>query len=266
MPNRREVNCIAKTRHRAVWKKKSDTPQREYKSVSFVLESADESTGEFSGYAAVFGNVDSGGDIIEKGAFTKTIAEDFARIKILSQHNSYDLPIGKPLELREDEKGLYIRGKISDTQTGRDIRTLLKDGVLAELSIGYDAVDFEWDGDSGIRHLKEIKLWEVSIVTWAMNDQAKINDVKSLVEEMRTEAKTGKISRRRMDALKPFIAVVKELLEILSFMDASDADPPPAGPDDPPNPPAKPKKDADPNKQTKNAGIIFEIIPNTNRR
>ena len=246
--------------------KKSDTPQREYKSVSFVLESADENTGEFSGYAAVFGNVDSGGDIIEKGAFAKTIVEDFARIKILSQHNSYDLPIGKPLELREDEKGLYIRGKISDTQTGRDIRTLLKDGVLAELSIGYDAVDFEWDGDSGIRHLKEIKLWEVSIVTWAMNDQAKINDVKSLVEEMRTEAKTGKISRRRMDALKPFIAVVKELLEILSFMDASDADPPPAGPDDPPNPPAKPKKDADPNKQTKNAGIIFEIIPNTNRR
>ena len=266
MPNRREVNRMARARHRAVREKKSDTPQREYKSVSFVLESADESTGEFSGYAAVFGNVDSGGDIIEKGAFTKTIAEDFARIKILSQHNSYDLPIGKPLELREDEKGLYIRGKISDTQTGRDIRTLLKDGVLAELSIGYDAVDFEWDGDSGIRHLKEIKLWEVSIVTWAMNDQAKINDVKSLVEEMRTEAKTGKFSRRRMDALKPFIAVVKELLEILSFMDASDADPPPAGPDDPPNPPAKPKKDADPNKQTKNAGIIFEIIPNTNRR
>lgn len=253
---------MAKTRHRAVWKKKSDMPQREYKSVSFVLESADESTGEFSGYAAVFGNVDSGGDIIEKGAFTKTIAEDFARIKILSQHNSYDLPIGKPLELREDEKGLYIRGKISDTQTGRDIRTLLKDGVLAELSIGYDAVDFEWDGDSGIRHLKEIKLWEVSIVTWAMNDQAKINDVKSLVEELRTEAKTGKISRRRMDALKPFIAVVKELLEILSFMDAPDADPPPAEPDDPPNAPEKPKKSTDLNKQTKNAGIIFEIIPN----
>ena len=175
----------------AGWEKKSDTPQREYKSVSFVLESADENTGEFSGYAAVFGNVDSGGDIIEKGAFAKTIVEDFARIKILSQHNSYDLPIGKPLELREDEKGLYIRGKISDTQTGRDIRTLLKDGVLAELSIGYDAVDFEWDGDSGIRHLKEIKLWEVSIVTWAMNDQAKIEDVKSLEPKLKLMKEYG---------------------------------------------------------------------------
>lgn len=254
------------TRGAAGWQKKSDTPQREYKSVSFVLESADESTGEFSGYAAVFGNLDSGGDIIEKGAFTKTIVEDFSRIKILSQHNSYELPIGKPMELREDEKGLYIRGRISDTQTGRDIRTLLKDGVLSELSIGYDAIAFDYDSEAGIRHLKEIKLWEVSIVTWAMNDQAKIDDVKSLVEELRAEAKSGKISRRRMDALKPFIAVVKELLEILSFMDSPDTDPPPADPDDPPNPAAKPKKDTDPKKQTKNAGIIFEIVPNTNRR
>ena len=106
----------------------------------------------------------------------------------------------------------------------------------------------------------------MSIVTWAMNDQAKIEDVKSLVEELRTEAKTGKISRRRMDALKPFIAVVKELLEILSFMDTPDADPPPADPDDPPAPAAKPKKSAGPKKQTKNAGMVFEIIPNKNRR
>lgn len=251
---------MARAKRGAVWQKKSDSPQREYKSVSFVLESADESTGEFSGYAAVFGNVDSGGDIIEKGAFAKTIVEDFARIKILSQHNSYDLPIGKPLELREDEKGLYIRGKISDTQMGRDIRTLLKDGVLAELSIGYDAIDFSWDGDTGIRHLKEIKLWEVSIVTWAMNDQAKIDDVKSMVEELKAEAKTGKISRRRMDALKPFIAVVKELLEILSFLDAPDAEPP-----EPEDPPAKPKKNDDQQKQTKSAGIVFEIVPNKNK-
>ena len=92
----------------AGWEKKSDTPQREYKSVSFVLESADENTGEFSGYAAVFGNVDSGGDVIEKGAFAKTIVEDFARIKILSQHNSYDLPIGKPVT-SSSPGGLVLR-------------------------------------------------------------------------------------------------------------------------------------------------------------
>ena len=157
------------------------TTVREYKSFRFELESTGEG-GEFSGYAAVFGNVDDGGDVIEKGAFSKTIREDFDRIKILSQHNDCELPIGKPLELREDERGLFIRGKISDTQKGRDIQTLLRDGVLNELSIGYDAVVFDFDKEQGARHLKEVRLWEVSIVTWAMNDQAKIDEIKSLTE------------------------------------------------------------------------------------
>ena len=223
---------------------------REYKSFKFELESADES-GEFSGYAAVFGNKDSGGDIIEKGAFSKTIREDFDRIKILSQHTDCELPIGKPLELREDDKGLFIRGKISDTAKGRDIQTLMKDGVL---NIGYDAVEFDYDSEQGVRRLKEIKLWEVSIVTWAMNDQAKIDEVKSLVEGLRTEVKTGKITRARLDALKPFIAVVRELADILGpFLE-------PAAPDDPPVQ-NNIVKSNNPVKQTKKSEIVFEIIP-----
>ena len=226
---------------------------REYKSFKFELESADES-GEFSGYAAVFGNKDSGGDIIEKGAFSKTIREDFGRIKILSQHTDCELPIGKPLELREDDKGLFIRGKISDTAKGRDIQTLMKDGVLNELSIGYDAVEFDYDSEQGVRRLKEIKLWEVSIVTWAMNDQAKIDEVKSLVEGLRTEVKTGKITRARLDALKPFIAVVRELADILGpFLE-------PTAPDDPPVQ-NNIVKSNNPVKQTKKSEIVFEIIP-----
>lgn len=226
---------------------------REYKSFKFELESADES-GEFSGYAAVFGNKDSGGDIIEKGAFSKTIREDFDRIKILSQHTDCELPIGKPLELREDDKGLFIRGKISDTAKGRDIQTLMKDGVLNELSIGYDAVEFDYDNEQGVRRLKEIKLWEVSIVTWAMNDQAKIDEVKSLVEDLRTEVKTGKITRARLDALKPFIAVVRELADILGpFLE-------PTAPDDPPVQ-NNIVKSNNPVKQTKKSEIVFEIIP-----
>ena len=226
---------------------------REYKSFKFELESADES-GEFSGYAAVFGNKDSGGDIIEKGAFSKTIREDFDRIKILSQHTDCELPIGKPLELREDDMGLFIRGKISDTAKGRDIQTLMKDGVLNELSIGYDAVELDYDSEQGVRRLKEIKLWEVSIVTWAMNDQAKIDEVKSLVEGLRTEVKTGKITRARLDALKPFIAVVRELADILGpFLE-------PAAPDDPPVQ-NNIVKSNNPVKQTKKSEIVFEIIP-----
>lgn len=234
---------------------KSMTATRQYKAVSFELESADEKTGEFSGYASVFGNVDDGGDIVEKGAFAKTIVEDFARIKILSQHDQCELPIGKPLELREDDKGLYIRGKISDTQKGRDIQTLLKDGVLNELSIGYDAVDYVVDESTHIRHLKQIKLWEVSIVTWAMNDQATIDDVKSLAEELRAEAKSGKMSRARLNALKPFIAVVRELVEILGpFLESQ------------PEPQHDPDPEPTKQKKTKTDGMVFEIVPTTNGR
>lgn len=239
--------------HSAGREKKSDPPVRERKAFSFELESADESTGEFSGYAAVFGNRDSGNDIIEKGAFAKTIVEDFHRIKILALHNDCWLPVGKPIELREDDRGLFIRGKISDTSMGRDIRTLLKDGVLNELSIGYDAIEFDYDSKQDTRHLKEIKLWEVSIVTWAMNDQAKIEEVKSPVEDLRTEVKSGKITQARLNALKPFIAVVRELAEILSpFLEP---------PETVTEPPEQQTTQNNVKKQTKKSGLIFEIIP-----
>lgn len=241
--------------------KQENTPDNaavhSFKAFKFELENVDES-GEFSGYAAVFGNIDDGGDIIEKGAFSKTIKEDFSRIKILSQHDDSDLPIGKPIELREDDKGLYIRGKISDTQRGRDIRTLLKDGVLNELSIGYDALIFDIDAQ-GIRHLKEIRLWEISIVMWAMNDQAKIDEVKSMINALKLEAKAGKITQTRINALKPFIAVLRELVEILGpFLD-------PAAVQLPENNVVTTQnnivKSASPVKQAKMSNVIFEIIP-----
>ena len=100
-------------------------------------------------------------------------------MKILALHNDAILPIGRPIELREDENGLYLKAKISDTATGRDVKTLIKDGVLSELSIGYDPIIFEFD-ENQIRHLKELELFEISVVTWAMNEQALITDYKSL--------------------------------------------------------------------------------------
>ena len=93
--------------------------------------------------------------------FTKTIAEGIGRVKILSGHNDSLLPIGIPTELREDAKGLFMSAKISDTTLGRDVKTLIHDGVLCELSIGYDPVVFDYD-ENGIRHLREVKLWEIS--------------------------------------------------------------------------------------------------------
>ena len=141
----------------------------------------DSEKGTFEGHGAVFGNVDSDDDIIEPGAFSKFLAGDWSRVKILVLHNDEWLPIGKPLEMYEDDVGLYIVAKISDTSMGKDVLTLLRDDVLNELSIGYITHDSYSDAQH-IRHLTELELLEVSVVTWAANDQAKILDVKSLVK------------------------------------------------------------------------------------
>ena len=196
----------------------------EYKTVEFELEGFDDKEGTFSGYGAVFSNIDSGGDIIEPGAFTKTIAEGIGRVKILSGHNDSLLPIGIPTELREDAKGLFMSAKISDTTLGRDVKTLIHDGVLCELSIGYDPVVFDYD-ENGIRHLREVKLWEISVVTWAMNEQAVITDHKSddaatrieaEAQAIVTEVKAGrKISASRMKSLKDACTSMKAATKLL---------------------------------------------------
>jgi HK97 family phage prohead protease len=186
--------------------------RHEYKQMQFKMGEYNEEEGIFSGYGAVFENIDSGGDIIEPGAFTKTLAEGWERVKILALHNDCWLPIGRPLELREDTNGLFLSARVSDTSMGKDIKVLLKDGVLNELSIGYDPIVFDYDSD-GIRHLREVKLWEVSIVTWAMNPEATITGYKSMQEpiglvkalesELMEELKAGrKISKSRLKSLQ----------------------------------------------------------------
>jgi len=193
----------------------------EYKTLKFELEDFDEEQGIFSGYAAVFGNVDTGGDVIEPGAFTKTIAEGLDRVKILSQHNDYDLPIGKPLDLREDAHGLYIKGKISDTATGKDVKTLLKDRVLNEMSIGYDPVTFDYDKEDGVRHLREIKLWEVSIVIWGMNDQAVITGYKAAEAAGRATQMAGGVAADLKEGRKISTVRLKSLKEACTTMESA---------------------------------------------
>lgn len=204
---------------------KTKSRKTEYKTLKFELEDFDEEQGIFSGYAAVFGNIDSGGDVIEPGAFTKTIAEGWERVKILALHNDYDLPIGKPLELREDAHGLYRKGKISETAMGRDVKTLLRDRVLNEMSIGYDPVTFDYDKEDGIRHLREVKLWEVSIVTWAMNPEAVITGYKAtetadratqMMDELASDLKEGrKISTVRLKSLKDACDTLDSAVKLL---------------------------------------------------
>lgn len=149
----------------------------EYKSIPFEVKevvSTDGGGWEIAGYASTFGGEpDSYGDIIAAGAFADSIAT--RPTKFLYEHFE---PIGKQLEIREDEKGLFGRWTIVDTQTGTDAYKLAKAGVLDSLSIGYFTLEDEWTRE-GVRILRKVDLFEVSCVAIPANRNAVITDVKS---------------------------------------------------------------------------------------
>lgn len=192
--------------------------QLEYKNLSFKIENADLQESMFEGYASVFGNKDSQGDIIERGAFTKTLTESRDRVKVLWQHNIFE-PIGRPVEMREDDLGLYIKAKISETDTGKKALTLARDGVVNEMSIGYDVVKDDFDRSRDARILKEIRLFEVSLVTFAANPMALVTGVKSmeelerLLEKSQQEIKEGRVlSSRNTEKVRAAIEALQALL------------------------------------------------------
>jgi HK97 family phage prohead protease len=187
---------------------------REHKAFNFDYK-ANLENGTFEGYASIFGNIDSYKDIVTKGAFTKTIQENKNRIKILWQHDLYE-PIGKPLEIKEDNTGLYVKGKISQTEMGQKALTLMRDGVLSEMSIGYDTIKEEYDKVSNIRYLKEVKLWEFSVVTFGANDKAKINNVKNKnINDIYTIIHELKVGRTLSNATRSKIQDIIDALIIL---------------------------------------------------
>lgn len=146
----------------------------------FEVKSVDVKERTFEGYASIFDILDEDGDIVERGAFKKTVAERVksGKVKLLDHHRygSTENILGKILEAKEDEKGLSIKAYVSETQAGDDLLTKIKEGVVDALSFGYDVVrkTIDESGDSVIRKLQELKLWEVSPVTWGANQMALI--------------------------------------------------------------------------------------------
>ena len=148
------------------------------KDFKLKIKEVDDSSGEFVGYAAIFGNVDLQGDVIEKGAFRKTIQEQ-SNVPILWQHDTTQ-PIGVTVEIDEDDRGLLVKGKLNlETQRGREAYALIKQGAIKGLSIGYDVVKDVIE--SGVRKIKEIRLWEWSLVTFPANPLAEVTNVKTAV-------------------------------------------------------------------------------------
>lgn len=128
------------------------------------------------GYASLFGQSDQGGDVVQKGAYAGSLAqlgEQARSVKMLWQHDP-SLPIGVWDEVREDSRGLYVRGRLLDrVEKGREAVALIEAGAIDGLSIGYRTVKAA-KTDKGQRLLTELELWEVSLVTFPMLPSARV--------------------------------------------------------------------------------------------
>ncbi|MEM9732595.1 MAG: HK97 family phage prohead protease [Pseudomonadota bacterium] len=136
--------------------------------------------GRFSGYASVFNKVDLGKDRVAPGAFAKSLSKkQGGGIRMLFQHDPSE-PIGTWETIREDAKGLYVEGRISPSSVkGAEVLGLMRDGAIDGLSIGFRTLRSTHDRKSGVRTIREADLWEISIVTFPMLPQARIDTVKA---------------------------------------------------------------------------------------
>ncbi len=135
--------------------------------------------GTFKGIASVYGVEDLGGDVIDKGAFTKTISEN-PRVPILWQHDAHEV-IGFG-EVKEWQGKVLITGSLDmEDPTAAKAHRKMKGGLVRGLSIGFSTIKSTWEtvGEKMVRHIGELKLWEVSVVTFPMLPAAHVTSVKA---------------------------------------------------------------------------------------
>jgi len=162
---------------------KDNARLRETKAIA--LEVKADSEGRIEGYASRFGEMDQSGDVVVKGAYAESLAGRMP--KMLWQHDPTQ-PIGMWEQASEDETGLYVRGRILDTvEKGREARALVEAGAIDGMSIGYRTLDAD-RGTDGARILKQLELWEVSLVTFPMLASARVDAIKA-----------AEMSRREME-------------------------------------------------------------------
>lgn len=146
---------------------------------------ADGDTGSFEGYGSVFSITDRGGDIVAPGAFADTLAAAKAAGRMpamLWQHRQAE-PIGVYTSMEEDSIGLKVSGKLAlKTARGAEAYELMKMGAITGLSIGYKVRDDSWDRVTGVRTIKKADLFELSLVTFPMNDASRVSAVKTIEE------------------------------------------------------------------------------------
>lgn len=157
-------------------------------------EDSENSAGILEGYASVFDNVDLGGEVVVKGAFAKTLKERLKKgfIKLYDSHMIFsgtDAVIGVITDAKEDDYGLWFQAKFSSVQKAQEVRTKIREGILSALSFGFEVVKDAMDEAKKIRYLKELRLYEISVVPWGMNPKAMAEVVKGLNPAFMLEAK-----------------------------------------------------------------------------
>jgi HK97 family phage prohead protease len=146
---------------------------------SFAIKSLNDQ-GHIEGLLAGFGNVDSHGDRIRPGAFTKTLAARTAPLPMLLHHDLHR-PIGAWREWQERGDGLYVKGSLTlATRDAQEAHALAKDGALTGLSIGYRTKAAETDHRAGVQELVELELYEGSLVAVPSNPNTRVSSVKSI--------------------------------------------------------------------------------------
>ncbi|WP_336946889.1 HK97 family phage prohead protease [Asaia sp. HN010] len=163
----------------------------EYLAAPFEWKFApDAPEGSFEGYGSVFGHKDAHGDIVLPGAFAETLAERKAQGRSIPMHVMHGilggdgLPVGVWEDASEDAHGLHLRGRLSgmDTDYGRRLYGLVKDGALGGLSIGFslrkNGATFGTDPKGSRRQIKAVNLHEVSLVDDPSNALARVFEMR----------------------------------------------------------------------------------------
>jgi uncharacterized protein len=174
--------------------------------------------GKFTGVGAVYGNIDLGGDKILPGAFTRTLAGS-KQFPLLWQHQP-DSPIGS-VRITDTTQGLQCEGALLlEDPTARKAYQFLKAGIIKGLSIGFETIKAQFVGD--VRELQELKLWELSVVTFPMNPEAAVTSVKAMSDDDRAKHFRAIDGHRR--AIDKHQRAIRESLK--SLFDGLDDDEP----------------------------------------
>ena len=181
----------------------------------------DDPEGTIEGYGSVYNVVDQGNDIIAPGAFNKSLRErGTASVKMLWQHDQRQ-PVGRWDEIKSDRNGLRVKGQlILEVPQAASAHALAKGGAIRGLSIGYIPVKYTIDEKTGTRTLTEVRLLEISLVTFPMNEQAELTGVKSGQVSIRSLEKA--LRDEAALSIKDAKAAISVVVKSLNLRDAED--------------------------------------------